>query len=93
MGMSVDTNRRLLPRQEFSPLAGESPPFIQPVIEGHPMPPQFEHLLHRKPARLESIHVAGYGRHRSYLCQQFDDATLADIAGVKDMVDPGKVME
>jgi hypothetical protein len=54
---------------------------------------QFEHLFYRKPARLEPVHVAGYGCDRSNLCQLLDDATLADIAGVKDMGDPGKVTE
>lgn len=84
--MAEDADVRSHAIEKGQPFFGQLPPFIQNVADSDPDSGQFDRGLRRKAALVVAFDVAGDHRHRGNRFKLFYDRSLADIAGVNNMI-------
>jgi hypothetical protein len=93
MSMSVDTDVRIRSLQERGAVARQPSLFIEPMRQRNPISCQFDDLLDGKAAGHKSIHIPGHHRHGSNLFKLLYDFAPPDVAGMQNVLDPGKMAD
>jgi hypothetical protein len=85
------TDVRLFPIEPGSGLRAHSPAFIQDVTQRNPHAASAYKQPPRKSAGFKVIDVAGHRRDGSQPPETLNHAVAADITGVEDFIDAGKM--
>jgi hypothetical protein len=91
MRVAKDANVRLFLVQKDPSLLRQLPAFVQNMTDRDAAACQFNHSLRRKNAEFTSIDVAGNCCDWRDLFQLLDDRPLANVPGVKNVIDVSEV--